>query len=156
MTVILHRETIAFVDSNSPYGEDFGPFDGRVWFNTAHQGPLPRVTIAAARVALEQKARPYLLQDEDFFEVPRKLRVALGKLVGAPSDDIILGNSTTYGLDLLANGMQWQSGDEVLVVDRDFPADVLPWLMLRDRGVVVRFIEARAGSFEVLSPDLNR
>jgi selenocysteine lyase/cysteine desulfurase len=92
------------VDSNSPYVKDFGPFHGRVWLNTAHQGPLPRVAIEAARVALEQKAAPYQLRDEDFFEVPRRLRAALGKLIGAPSDEIILGNSTTYGLDLLANG----------------------------------------------------
>jgi selenocysteine lyase/cysteine desulfurase len=145
MTVMLDRETIAYVDPNSAYFEDFGPFDGRVWLNTAHQGPLPKVAREAGRVALEQKVRPHLLRDEDFFEVPGRLRAALGKLVGASPDDIILANSTTYGLDLLANGMQWQRGDEVLVVDGDFPADVFPWLILRNQGVVVRFIEAQAG-----------
>ena len=25
------------------YYADFGPFDGKVWLNCAHQGPLPRV-----------------------------------------------------------------------------------------------------------------
>jgi len=44
-------------------------------------------------------------------------------------------------LDLLANGVRWQPGDEVLLVDGDFPADVFPWLMLRTRGVLVRFIK---------------
>ncbi len=88
------------------YAKDFGPFDGRVWLNTAHQGPLPRVAVETARVALEQKTRPHLLRDEDFFEVPRTLRTALGKLIGSAPEDIILGNSTSYGLDLLANGMQ--------------------------------------------------
>lgn len=136
------------MDTDNPYGADFGPFDGRVWLNTAHQGPLPKVAIEAARAALEQKARPHLLRDEDFFEVPRRLRTALGKLTGAAPEDIILGNSTTYGLDLLANGMQWRRGDEVLVVDGDFPADVFPWLILRNQGVNVRFIEARTGGVE--------
>lgn len=136
------------MDTDNPYGADFGPFDGRVWLNTAHQGPLPKVAIEAARAALEQKARPHLLRDEDFFEVPRRLRTALGKLTGAAREDIILGNSTTYGLDLLANGMQWRRGDEVLVVDGDFPADVFPWLILRNQGVNVRFIEARTGGVE--------
>jgi cysteine desulfurase/selenocysteine lyase len=146
--VVLDRETMASVDPTNLYVEDFGPFDGRVWLNTAHQGPLPKVAIEAGRAALEQKARPHLLREEDFFEVPRRLRAALGKLTSAAPEDVILGNSTTYGLDLLANGMQWQRGDEVLVVDGDFPADVFPWLMLRNQGVIVRFIEARAGGVE--------
>jgi len=80
--------------------------------------------------------------------VPKKLRTALGKLIDAAPEDIILGNSTTYGLDLLANAMQWQPGDEVLVVDGDFPADIFPWLILRNQGVTVRFIEARSGRLE--------
>ncbi len=119
-----------------------------MWLNTAHQGPLPKVALEAARATLEQKARPHLLRDEDFFEVPRKLREALGKLMGAAPEEIILGNSTTYGLDLLANGMQWQRGDEILVVDGDFPANVFPWLILRNQGVIVRFVQARGGAIE--------
>ena len=146
--MVLHCENMLFMDANNPYAEDFGPFDGRVWLNTAHQGPLPRVAVEAARAALERKARPHLLRDEDFFEVPKRLRTALGKLIDAAPEDIILGNSTTYGLDLLANAMQWQPGDEVLVVDGDFPADIFPWLILRDQGVTVRFIEARSGRLE--------
>lgn len=66
----LDRETIAYVDPTNAYFEDFGPFDGRVWLNTAHQGPLPKVAREAGKVALEQKVRPHLLRDEDFFEVP--------------------------------------------------------------------------------------
>ena len=139
---------MVFMDASDPYAEDFGPFDGRVWLNTAHQGPLPRVAVEAARAALEQKARPHLLRDEDFFEVPGRLRTALGRLIGAAPEDIILGNSTSYGLDLLANGIQWQHGDEVLLVDGDFPADVFPWLILRNQGVTVRFIEAQAGQVD--------
>jgi len=83
-----------------------------------------------------------------FFEVPRRLKAALGKLIGAAPEDIILGNSTSYGLDLLANGMQWRRGDEVLVVDGGFPADIFPWLILRNQGVTVRFLQARAGQVD--------
>jgi cysteine desulfurase / selenocysteine lyase len=136
------------MDASNPYAADFGPFDGRVWLNTAHQGPLPRVAAEAARTALEQKIRPHLLRDEDFFEVPRRLRKALGKLINAPPEDIILGNSTSYGLDLLANGIQWHGGDEVLLVDGDFPADVFPWTLLRRQNVAVRLIRASAGQID--------
>ena len=49
------RENIHLMDVSKPYAADFGPFDGRIWLNTAHQGPLPRVAAEAARTALKQR-----------------------------------------------------------------------------------------------------
>lgn len=122
--------------------DDFGPFDGRTWINCSHQGPLPRVAIEAAYEAIAMKAAPHrMAQAELFTEVPRRLRTTLSQLIGVDPNDIILGNSTSYGLNILANGIRWRDGDEVLLVSGDFPATVFPWLPLRDRGVGVRFIE---------------
>jgi cysteine desulfurase / selenocysteine lyase len=125
------------------YSQDFGPFDGKLWLNCAHQGPLPRVAASAAEEAIAWKRTPYELTTERFSGVPQRLKQALGRLIQAPADEIILGNSASYGLHLLANGMRWQAGDEVLLVKDDFPSDILPWLMLAERGVKPRFIEPR-------------
>jgi cysteine desulfurase/selenocysteine lyase len=123
---------------NEKYAMDFGPFAGRAWFNTAHQGPLPKVAVQAAEQAVQQRIRPSEIRDEDFFEESRRLREALGRFTGALPSDIILGNSTSYGLDLLANGIRWQAGDEILLIDGDFPANIYPWFILRERGVQIR------------------
>lgn len=140
--------TAQSVRGQASYASDFGPFNGRTWLNTAHQGAIPRVAAEAARTAVEQKSRPYLIRNEDFFQVPVRLRAALGALIGASPDDIILGNSATHGLDLLANGMRWRSGDEVLLVEGDYPANVYPWMTVRDQGVTVRFIKAPPGGIQ--------
>ena len=123
--------------------DDFGPFDGRIWLNCAHQGPLPRVAVEAAQEALSWKVAPHRIADDAFNSVPQRLKKALGQLVNAPAEDIILGNSTSYGLHLLANGIPWRQGDEVLLVEGDFPANILPWLGLRKTGIVVRLIQPR-------------
>ena len=91
---------------------DFGGFDGRTWLNCAHQGPLPLVAVAAAERALADKAAPHRMGDEAFAEVPRRLKDVLGRLVGVPAEEVILGNSTTYGLQLLVQGVDWRDGDE--------------------------------------------
>jgi selenocysteine lyase/cysteine desulfurase len=44
-------------------------------------------------------------------------------------------------LHLLANGFPWKAGDEVLLVQGDFPSVILPWLGLDSRGVCMRCIE---------------
>jgi cysteine desulfurase / selenocysteine lyase len=141
-------KTLRIVHGQVGYASDFGPFDGRTWLNTAHQGAMPRVAVEAARTAVEQKCRPYLIRNEAFFEVPVRLRAALGRLIGANPDDVILANSSTYGLDLLANAMPWRSGDEVLLVEGDYPSNVYPWVILRDQGVTMRFVKAPVEGLE--------
>jgi cysteine desulfurase / selenocysteine lyase len=132
------------------YAEDFGPFEGAIWLNCAHQGALPRVAAAEAEEAIAWKRAPWNLTTERFSSIPQRLKQALGRLIDAPAEDIILGNSNSYGLHLLANGMRWQAGDEVLLMHGDFPSDILPWLGLERRGVRVRLIRPKKA---VLDPE---
>jgi selenocysteine lyase/cysteine desulfurase len=130
------------------YAEDFGPFEGAIWLNCAHQGALPRVAAAEAEEAVAWKRAPWNLTTERFSSVPQRLKQALGRLIDAPAEEIILGNSNSYGLHLLANGMRWQAGDEVLLMHGDFPSDILPWLGLERRGVRVRLIRPKRAVIE--------
>lgn len=120
----------------------------RAWLNTAHQGPLPLAAADAAREAIEQKLDPRRIPEKAFFEIPEQLRATLGRLVGADPREIVLANSTSYGLDLLAHGLPLQTGDEVLVVEGDFPASIYPWLPLQRRGVKLRTLPASSGALE--------
>lgn len=122
---------------------DFGPFEGHVWLNCAHQAPLPIRAAEAAREAVSWKVRPWELTTARFTGVPQRLRQALARLIGADERDVILANSASYGLHLLANGIAWRPGDEVLCMKGDFPSDILPWLGLERLGVVVRQLEPR-------------
>jgi cysteine desulfurase / selenocysteine lyase len=133
----------------------FADFGGRVWLNTAHQGALPLAAADAAREAIAWKTLPFELTQARFDEVPMRLRRALGRLVNVPATDIVLANSASYGLNLVASAFPWSTGDEVLVMAGDFPSDILPWLRLeqqfgvktvriRPRGRVVEPDELRA------------
>lgn len=124
----------------APFSEDFGPFDGHVWLNCAHQGPLPKPSVRQAELALAQKVAPYRLPYESFEGVPSRLKTALASVIGCKPDEVILGNSTSYGLNLLAQGLPLKNGDEVLLVDGDFPASVITWLPLRQKGVEIRLL----------------
>lgn len=117
---------------------------GRAWLNTAHQGALPTAAAHAAREAVDWKLRPYELTAERFTGVPERLREALARLVNARPEEIVLANSASYGLHLLANAYPWAAGDEILVMAGDFPSDILPWLLAERRhGARVRRIQPR-------------
>lgn len=72
-----------------------------------------------------------------FSDLITRLRAALSSLVGAETDEIVLANSASYGLHLIANGLGLATGDEVIVAANDFPSDILPWLRLEQFGVKV-------------------
>ena len=131
------------------FSEDFGPFEGRIWLNCAHQGPMPRAAVQAAHQAIRWKQSPVHLDDESFGRIPLRLKKTLGKLVDVPSNEIVLTNSTSYGLHLLANGFPWKSGDEILLKKGDFPANILPWIALKKRGVVIRFIQPQTSFLQI-------
>lgn len=134
------------VTHGASWAHEFHPMDGRTWLNTAHQGPLPLVSTEQASHAMWLKQAPSRISDEAFSQTPETLRAALAQLVGGRTDEIVLGNSTSHGLHLIANGLTWRRSDEVVTIDGDFPATVLPWQRLEhaDAGIRVRSVRRDA------------
>lgn len=131
--------------------EGFDVTDGHVWLNTAHQGMLPLGAAEEGREAILWKTRPFELTQERFDGVPQRLRGALAKLIGARPEEIVLSNSASYGLHLLAHAFPWRERDEVVVVEGDFPSNILPWLLAETR-YGIRVLRARPRR-HVLEPD---
>jgi selenocysteine lyase/cysteine desulfurase len=133
------------------FRDEFEIAESSVWLDTAHQGRLPKRAARALAEAVEWKLHPEMLVETTrFSESAARLRLALSRLLRAGEDEVVLANSASYGLHLIANGLDLGPGDEVVVAANDFPADILPWLLLRDRGVEVRMVEPED---EVLGPD---
>jgi cysteine desulfurase/selenocysteine lyase len=129
----------------SPFADDFGPFHDKSWINASSIGAMPKVAYEAAQEVIKWNTKPYKLSETVFAEIPENLKTVLALLIGAPAEEIILGNSASYGLHLWANGIPLTKGDEVLLVKGDFPASILPWIYLRKQGITVREIQPKQG-----------
>jgi selenocysteine lyase/cysteine desulfurase len=66
------------------------------------------------------------------------------QLIEASPDEIAFAPSTSAGLGMIAAGLPWRSNDSLVIAEGDFPSNVYPWQRLRERGVTVRAIPARA------------
>ncbi len=131
------------------YVTDFSLNPNHTWLNVASEGPLPRVAAAALQEAVVWKSSPHLLTLPKFHQVPIELKKILSALIHVDWQDVILGNSATYGLHLLVHGIGFKSGDEIILLQNDFPTDILPWLSLEAQGVVVHQLPAQQ---HVLTP----
>jgi len=80
----------------------------------------------------------------------QRTRESAARLINASPDEIALLGPTSLGLSLVANGITWALGDEVVCYLDDYPANVYPWINLRDKGVQIRFVEpAQVGELTI-------
>ena len=82
-----------------------------------------------------------------------EIRKKSAQLIGASPEEIAFVKNTSHGLSLVARGLEWQAGDEVIISDIEFPANVYPWMALQKQGVVLKKIPATDGELNLDSLD---
>jgi len=120
-----------------------------IYLNNASTGPLPERTLAALREFDERRAAPYRLSDDLQFATLAHGRALIARLIGANTEEIGLAVNTSYGINVAAFGLPLGPGDVVLTPDREFPANVYPWMQLaRKRGVIYRRLPTCDGAVD--------
>ena len=127
-----------------PIGE-FPILEHGLYANHAAIAPWPRAASqAVAEFAQEnceigaEKYSRWLLRE-------KHLRKNLAGLINADSpNDIALLKNTTEGICTVANGIDWRSGDNMVLPMGEFPSNRLPWLALQRFGVEVREVDIRS------------
>jgi cysteine desulfurase/selenocysteine lyase len=76
--------------------------------------------------------------------VRQEVRALLAELLGGTPEEYALMSSTAQGLNVVANGIDWREGDNVVLPEEEHWNNVFPWLALRERGVEVRFAPLEA------------
>jgi selenocysteine lyase/cysteine desulfurase len=76
-------------------------------------------------------------------------RAAAARMINALTDEIALVPSTTAGINLVAEGLDWRPGDNVVTLADEFPSNQYPWLNQSDRGVETRRVETQLGRLDL-------
>jgi cysteine desulfurase / selenocysteine lyase len=114
--------------------------DETTYLNNASIGPLPERTRLALEAFNRRRATPFRLPDRDLFATLAESRRMIAALLSAAPEEIALTVNTSFGLGVVARALPLHAGDVVLVSDREFPANVYPWLRLRERGIEVELV----------------
>jgi selenocysteine lyase/cysteine desulfurase len=115
---------------------------GIVYLNHAAAGVLPHATRDALVGIVEGQAREGVL---GFVAVESQLdryRERVGALIAASGSQIAFLRNTGDGANTIARGLDWRTGDEIVVCANEFGSNALPWLALRELGVRVVMVDA--------------
>jgi cysteine desulfurase/selenocysteine lyase len=111
-----------------------------VFLNHAGVSPMNERARAAVELLADRLSRqpcPADLAEEG----AERLRCLVAQLVEAEPETIGFVRSTAHGISLLAQGLEWKPGDNVVGARGEYPANVYPWIALKDRGVEFRMAE---------------
>lgn len=119
---------------------------GGAYFNAAYMGPFLKSATEAGAAALAMRARPWASGAEDFFTTSERVRERAGRLFGASGESIALVPSASYGLATAAKNLKVKKGQEILVLDGQFPSNVLIWRRLAaERKAKLRVVRRETG-----------
>jgi selenocysteine lyase/cysteine desulfurase len=123
-----------------------------IQMNHAAVSPLPARAVAALAEYSHELSTRGPLAYPGWSARTAALRESAARLLGVTrelggSSSIAIVPNTTFGLSLVAQGLDWRPGDVVVTTESEFPANLTPWLDLARLGVEVRRIPTRDGAF---------
>ncbi|MDP6905391.1 MAG: aminotransferase class V-fold PLP-dependent enzyme [Verrucomicrobiota bacterium] len=110
----------------------------------AHAGVSPVPSCVTRAVTKFAESAALNDQEKGLGELLRTTRSRAAELLGTDVGEVALIGPTTAGLSAVATGLDWQSGDEVLVYRDCFPVNVYPWQSLESRGVKINWLKTPA------------
>jgi cysteine desulfurase / selenocysteine lyase len=116
--------------------------NGLVYLNHAAISPLPLPVTDALHSFMEERQSGPIENFEHGIEITEETRNLVAGYLNAPSSRNIsfLGN-TSEAISAVAEGFPWQQGDEIILNDMEFPANVQPFRILQNRGVKLKIIK---------------
>ena len=116
-----------------------------IYLNHAAISPLSTKVTDAISAVLEKRSSGVIEIFPELKGIKETLKQNLADLVDAQADYIAIIGNTSEGFNWLVNGLEWQAGERVLLVENEFPSNIYPFLNLEQRGVIVDFVPVRQG-----------
>ena len=120
---------------------------GRIYLNHAATGPWSRFVEDGVQAFIDGRARGEI---DVFMQTIRTIgeaRAMAAAMIGADPARIAFVQNTSEGLNVLAAGLEWKTGDRILLFEREFPSNVYPFLNARRHGVEIDFVPERDGGY---------
>jgi cysteine desulfurase / selenocysteine lyase len=120
------------------------------YLNSAAVSPMPTVTADAVYSQLKDASENGTLNYTEWIATKERARALVAEMLNVRAEQIAFMRNTSDGLSTIANGLRWQTGDNIVTFAKEFPANFYAWRMIRDRfGVELRLCSERDGRIDL-------
>jgi selenocysteine lyase/cysteine desulfurase len=125
--------------------EQFPLTHERAYLNTGGLGASPYQVIEAVRDKTEELEK--ICETGHTDELWEQVKNEAGALLGCDAGELAFTRNTTEGINIVANGLSFRRGDEIILTTQEHVGNAFTWLALAKReGVVLRLFEPSAAS----------
>lgn len=118
-----------------------------VYYNTAGAALMPLTVKNEMNEFFDELCNDSLTAYKKHLPCRERLRRNLAALMHAASpDEVAITHHTAEATSIIANGIDWQPGDKIMTLDREYPSTTYPWMNVkRLRGVKLVMLEEHGG-----------
>ncbi len=119
---------------------------GVAYFNTSYNAPQLNACRDRLVAAATAKSHPWERAPADFFADAERLRELSAEVFGGDSSSYAVVPAASYGLSAAARALEptLSAGDRIVVLEEEFPSNVLPWRRVAQAtGAVVTTVAPR-------------
>ena len=120
-----------------------------IYLNHAAISPLSSHVVNSISTALSNRSAGSVDTFQVMLGEKEELKKNIGTLIKTDPSCIALIGNTSEGLNWFVNGLHWQKGDRILLVEDEFPANVYPFMNLESLGVEIDFVPTREGMISI-------
>lgn len=119
------------------------------YFDHAAVAPLPGPTAETIQRFADQASRMGDTVWPSWAANLDKLRAGIAQWLSATAEEVVLVPNTTCGINIVAEGLAWKPGDNVVIPGSEFPSNHLPWQNQQRHGVELRVVPSPAGRVDL-------
>ena len=125
-----------------------------VYLNHSACAPLPTPVTEAQNHYLNLRSLDAEVAYEEWLDHSEKTRKLVADFINASPEEIAFLKNTTDGINTVASMLNYDTGDNVVTTDLEFPSNFVPWFNLKRKGVKLRVVQNRNG--ELLYEDFEK
>lgn len=118
--------------------QQFPLSDHRKYFNTGSLGASPKRVIDTVHKWMMK----FEFMGEEGHEKIHKVHEKIAKFINCDIDEIAITRNTTEGINIAAQSIPFEAGDEIILTDHAHVGGAAPWLALqKSKGVTIKNIQ---------------
>lgn len=116
-----------------------------IYFNHASTGPISKPVINIINSVLAERSQSKMDDYQSFLVTVDETKKLLSDYLKTDKGRIAFTDNTSNGLNMLAQSLNLNAGDKILLNDIEFPANVYPFLNLHKKGIRTEFVKSNDG-----------
>ncbi len=112
-----------------------------IWLNNCGTTPVGKKTIVDVTRYLEAYSRHGVFNEQEkYLTVKKQITSIISKLLNCNSEEIGIIHNTSEGINFISQGLALHRGDEILLLENEYPSNVYPFQHWEEKGIHLKFI----------------